>query len=71
MQEKGRVRVAHPPYSVTMTGRVLPPARSVVVDGAFDETVLIGQPRGFRAVRHAELAVDVRQVELDRLLGHP
>ena len=43
----------------------------MVVDRAFDQAVLVGEARGLGPVRHAELAVDVRQVELDGLLGDP
>ena len=37
----------------------------------FDEPVLVSVPRRLGAVLDAELAVDVRQVELHRLLGDP
>src|SRR5215203_1942091 len=36
-----------------------------------DQVVDVGVPAGLGAVRHAELAVGVREVELDGLLGHP
>src|SRR5215210_5814931 len=36
-----------------------------------DEVVHVGVARRLRAVADAELAVQVREVELDRLLGHP
>src|ERR1044071_9081808 len=44
---------------------------SVVADRAVDETVLVREPRYLGAVRHAELPIDVRQVELDGLFRHP
>jgi hypothetical protein len=43
----------------------------VVVPRAVDEPVLERVTRRFRPVRHAQLAVDVRQVELHGLLGDP
>src|ERR687885_2969748 len=36
-----------------------------------DEAVLVGDAGRLRAVRHSELPVHVRQVELHRLLGDP
>src|SRR3954470_10287897 len=44
---------------------------SAVVDRALDEPVLVCESSGLGAVRDAELAIDVREVELDRLLRHP
>src|SRR4029079_953437 len=44
---------------------------SAVVDRTLDESVLVCEARGLGAVRHAELAVDVREVELDRLFRYP
>src|SRR3954452_14937743 len=44
---------------------------SAVVDRALDQPVLVREAGGLGAVRHAELAIDVREVELDRLLSHP
>ena len=43
----------------------------VGVDRALDEPVLVGDARRLGAVLHAELAVDVRQVELHRLRRDP
>lgn len=48
-----------------------PQAGSVVVDRALDEPVLVREAGSLGAVRHAELAIDLREVELDGLLGHP
>ena len=42
---------------------------SLFVERVVDDAALVGEPDGFRAVRRVQLAVDVRQVELDRLLG--
>ena len=36
-----------------------------------DEALLERVPRGLGAIRHTELAIDVREVELHRLLRHP
>src|SRR3954454_13771156 len=44
---------------------------SAVVDRALDEPVLVCEAGSLGAVRHAELAIDVREVELDRLFRHP
>src|SRR3954471_1817150 len=44
---------------------------SAVVDRALDEPVLVREASGLGAVRDAELAIDVREVELDRLFRHP
>src|SRR5947209_12811786 len=44
---------------------------SAVVGRALDQPVLIREARGLGAVRDAELAVDVREVELDRLFRDP
>src|SRR6185503_4520379 len=46
-------------------------ASSAVVDRALDEPVLVREARGLGAIRDAELAIDVREVELDRLFRHP
>src|SRR5262245_256068 len=45
--------------------------RSAVVDRALDEPVLVREARSLRAIRDAELAIDVREVELDGLFRHP
>ena len=42
-----------------------------LVERALDEALLVGVARGLGAVGDVELAVDVRQVELDRLRGDP
>ena len=39
--------------------------------GLIHEGVHVCVARRFRAVAHAELAIGVGEVELDRLLGHP
>ena len=39
--------------------------------GAVDEAVLVRVPRRLGAVFHVELAIDVREVELDGLLRDP
>src|SRR3954452_14757542 len=44
---------------------------SAVVDRALDEPVLVREAGSLGAVRHAELAIDVGEVELDRLFRHP
>src|SRR4029077_2839442 len=44
---------------------------SAVVDRALDEPVLVREAGRLGAVRDAELAIDVREVELDRLFRHP
>src|SRR3954465_2391160 len=44
---------------------------SAVVDRALDEPVLVREAGSLGAVRHAELAIDVREGELDRLFRHP
>src|SRR5580765_2554680 len=46
-------------------------AGSVVVDRALDEPVLVREASGLGAVCHTELAVNLGEVELDGLLGHP
>ena len=42
--------------------------RHDVVKRPLDDAVVIGVPDGFGAIAHVELPVDVRQVELHRLL---
>src|SRR6266700_8163200 len=44
---------------------------SAVVDRALDEPVLVREASSLGAIRDAELAIDVREVELDRLFRHP
>src|SRR5262245_32629827 len=80
VERKGDLNVAAgrrrlPPES---GGRLLPICRQVNwaerlfgADAVRHEAVLEGVARGFGAVRDPELAIDVRQVELDRLLGDP
>src|SRR6478735_7990940 len=46
-------------------------ASSAVVDRALDEPVLVREASGLGAIRDAELAIDVGEVELDRLFRHP
>src|SRR5205807_9856592 len=68
---QGRVRETRPPLTPKTTGRVSRPVRSMVVDWALDQAVLVRKARSLGPVRHAELAIDVRQVELDGLLRDP
>src|SRR4051794_28148669 len=42
-----------------------------VVQRAVDQPLLVGVPRRLGSVGNTELAIDVRQVELDGLLGDP
>src|SRR3954465_7928647 len=44
---------------------------SAVVDRALDEPVLVREAGSLGAVRHAELPIDVGEVELDGLFRHP
>src|SRR5215467_14303655 len=46
-------------------------ASSAVVDRALHEPVLVREAGSLGAVRHAEFAIDVCEVELDRLFRHP
>ena len=50
-------------------GRLWAATLDVFVQRAVDEAVLVDVPGRLGAVRYAELAIDVRQVELHRLLG--
>src|SRR6478609_11353676 len=50
---------------------VFQPDSAVLVQRAFDKTLLVGVTRGFSPVGYTELPIDVRQVELDGLLGDP
>jgi len=60
-----RSRLRHRPYGFGAVALLL------AVERAFDESLLVGEPRCFGAVLDAGLAVDVREVELHGLLGDP
>src|SRR6476469_7712082 len=61
----------HSSLTPVATGRASRPVRSMVVDRAFDQTVLVSEASGLGPVRDAELAIDVGQVELDGLFRDP
>src|SRR5919199_3390361 len=61
-------RAAAPAVAQTTTAA---PAATTGSRRRLDEAVLVGDAGRLRAVRHSELPVHVRQVELHRLLGDP
>ena len=62
-----------PHHLTSLTALVCAPVALLVglVERALDEALLVGVAGGLGAVRDVQLAVDVRQVELDGLRGDP